>query len=162
VNEPHTASPQIPGWTPMPGLAWPKRSTLALGAMTSAVPCARLHARQMLWEWGYGEISAIAELVTSELVTNAVQSAQRRSEDSFPAQVVFLVSASVQRVRIEVWDSDPRLPQIRTGVTALDESGRGLQLVDALSSGRWGSERCPDGSKVVWAEITLEQGDEAP
>ena len=38
---------------------WPTRSatslgaaSLLLGALPSAVPCARLHARQVLWEWG--------------------------------------------------------------------------------------------------------------
>jgi hypothetical protein len=30
---------------------WPLRSFLELGAFPGAVPCARLHARQMLWEW---------------------------------------------------------------------------------------------------------------
>ena len=30
---------------------WPLRSFLELGALPSAVPCARLHARQVLWEW---------------------------------------------------------------------------------------------------------------
>jgi len=31
---------------------WPLRSYLELGALPSAVPCARLHAKQVLWEWG--------------------------------------------------------------------------------------------------------------
>jgi hypothetical protein len=30
---------------------WPLRSFLELGALPSAVPCARLHTRQLLWEW---------------------------------------------------------------------------------------------------------------
>jgi hypothetical protein len=30
---------------------WPLQSSLELGAFPGAVPCARLHARQMLWEW---------------------------------------------------------------------------------------------------------------
>ncbi len=31
---------------------WPLRSFLELGALPSAVPCARLHTRHLLWEWG--------------------------------------------------------------------------------------------------------------
>jgi hypothetical protein len=31
---------------------WPLRSYLELAALPGAVPCARLHARQVLWEWG--------------------------------------------------------------------------------------------------------------
>src|SRR6266567_3081009 len=30
---------------------WPYLSFLELGALPGAVPCARLHTRQMLWEW---------------------------------------------------------------------------------------------------------------
>ncbi len=30
---------------------WPLRESLELGALPGAVPCARLHARQILWEW---------------------------------------------------------------------------------------------------------------
>jgi len=37
---------------------WPKRSFLELGALPSAVPCARLHARQLTWEWGLDALSA--------------------------------------------------------------------------------------------------------
>jgi len=46
---------------------WPSRSQLELGALASAVPCARLHARQVLWEWGVGEQAETAELLVSEL-----------------------------------------------------------------------------------------------
>jgi hypothetical protein len=34
------------------GASWPLRSHLELGALPSAVPCARLHAKHVLWEWG--------------------------------------------------------------------------------------------------------------
>jgi hypothetical protein len=52
------------------------RSQLELGALASAVPCARLHARQVLWEWGAGELAETAELLVSELVTNGVKAEQ--------------------------------------------------------------------------------------
>jgi hypothetical protein len=31
--------------------AWPFSSYLELGALPGAVPCARLHVKQVLWEW---------------------------------------------------------------------------------------------------------------
>ena len=31
---------------------WALQDFLEFGALVSAVPCARLHARQVLWEWG--------------------------------------------------------------------------------------------------------------
>ena len=53
---------------------WPLRSFLELGALPSAVPCARLHARQLLWEWGlHTALGDSAELLVAEIVTNAIQ-----------------------------------------------------------------------------------------
>src|SRR6516162_10509968 len=55
--------------------AWPLQSFLELGAYPGAVPCARLHTRAVLWEWGLGP-GENAELVVSEIVTNAVQASR--------------------------------------------------------------------------------------
>ena len=55
---------------------WPLRSFLELGALPSAVPCARLHTRHLLWEWGLTGLTDSAELLVSEIVTNAVQITQ--------------------------------------------------------------------------------------
>ncbi len=38
---------------------WPLRDFLEYGALPSAVPSARLHARQIAWEWG---LSALARM----------------------------------------------------------------------------------------------------
>ena len=51
---------------------WPLRSSLVLGALSSAVPCACLHVRHVLWEWGLNSLAERAELLVSELVTSAV------------------------------------------------------------------------------------------
>ena len=51
---------------------WPLRTGLDLGPLPGAVPCARAHVRQVLWEWGHAELGDDAGLVVSELVTNAV------------------------------------------------------------------------------------------
>src|SRR5579872_687081 len=75
---------------------FPRRSSLGLGALPSAVPCARLHARQVLWEWG---LSEVAELLVSELVTNAVQAAQATVSD-MPVNV--RLSANRDRLLVEV------------------------------------------------------------
>ena len=81
-------------------------------------------------------------LLTSEVVTNAVLHA--RTE----AQLTVLVTTAA--VRVEVADGEPRRPVPR--VAAVDDtSGRGMQLVDALSS-RWGVDPTADG-KLVWFEV---------
>ena len=54
---------------------WPFRSSLELGALSSAVPCACLHVKHVLWEWGLNSLAERAELLVSELVTNAVTAA---------------------------------------------------------------------------------------
>src|SRR5215471_11949075 len=50
---------------------WPLRSFLELGAYPGAVPCARLHATAVMWEWGLS-IGESVELLVSEIVTNAI------------------------------------------------------------------------------------------
>jgi hypothetical protein len=105
-------------------------------------------------------ISDTAELVTSELVTNAamaVTDPEARLGNAQSAGGVPLVRlrllSDAARVVIEVWDTNP-LPPVVTQADADCESGRGLMLVDALCE-RWGWTT-PDGwcGKVVWAEIS--------
>src|SRR6266567_5818044 len=55
---------------------WPLRTSLELGALPGAVPCARLHTRQVLWEWGFAALVETIELIVSELVTNAIQASE--------------------------------------------------------------------------------------
>lgn len=127
---------------------WPLQSFLELGAFPCAVPCARLHARQMLWEWRLTGQSDIAELLISELVTNAVQISR---VDAQTTPVRLWVLADRTRVLILVWDSSP-LPPVRMSTSEDDENGRGLLLVETLST-RWDWYFPPqqNGGKVVWA-----------
>lgn len=52
---------------------WPLHDFLELGALPSAVPCARLHARHLLREWALVPLTDSVELIVSELTTNAIQ-----------------------------------------------------------------------------------------
>jgi hypothetical protein len=60
----------IPSFTPHRGHdtadQWPLQSFLELGPLPSAVPCARLHVQQLLWEWKLTDFSEPAELVVSD------------------------------------------------------------------------------------------------
>ncbi|HEV2370528.1 MAG TPA: ATP-binding protein [Streptosporangiaceae bacterium] len=130
---------------------WPLRSYLELGALPSAVPCARLHAKQVLWEWGLSDFSDKAELVLSELLTNAIQAS--RSDDHVLPVYVWL-SSDRSGLLIQVKDTIDR-PPTRTHADDQDESGRGLLIVDAVSM-QWGWHATEDQSgKVVWALIEL-------
>ena len=126
---------------------WPLQDFLELGALVSAVPCARLHARQVLREWGIGNLGGSAELLVTELITNAVRASREAGLDS--AVRLWLLSDSAQ-ILILVWDASPR-PPVLTEASDEAEHGRGLMLVDAVSE-QWGwYSREEDGGKFVWA-----------
>jgi GAF domain-containing protein len=88
-----------------------------------------------------------AELVVSELVTNAILHAT--------TPIVLTVTPAAATVRVEVRDSLRERP-IRTLVSTDAMTGRGIALVEALSH-RWGVEPVP-GGKLVWAELTATCG----
>ncbi len=109
---------------------WPLLSHLELGALPGAVACARLHARQVLWEWGLSAISEDAELLVSELVTNAAQ-ASPPAERIQP--VGLWLSSDRSRLLILVQDTSryPPEPTSRAGYD--DERGRGLLIRTAAA-----------------------------
>lgn len=130
---------------------WPLQDFLELGALAGAVPCARLHARQVLWEWGLGSLGESAELLVAELLTNAVKASRVMTQDS-PVRL-WLASDSSQ-VLILVWDASPQ-PPVRISTSGEAENGRGLMLVEAISE-HWGWYFSQDkGGKIVWAVIRL-------
>src|SRR5580704_9714485 len=56
-----------------PSVQWARRSYLELGALPTAVPCARGHARLVVGEWGLAAMAETIELLVSELVTNGLR-----------------------------------------------------------------------------------------
>jgi len=126
---------------------WPLQDFLELGALASAVPCARMHARQVLWEWGLGNLGDSAELLVAELVTNAVRASRDADRDS--AVRLWLLSDSAQILTL-VWDASPR-PPVLTDASEEAEHGRGLMLVEAVSEQRGWYSRGDDDGKFVWA-----------
>ena len=138
---------------------WPLRSYLQLGALPGAVPCARLHAKLVLWEWGLDRLVETAELLVSEIITNAVRAsaaaASGQDGEQWPGglpAVWFWLAADQQNALIQVWDRSEDAPQ-RHEADPDAETGRGLLLVDRLST-RWGTYT-PEGwsGKVVWAIV---------
>jgi anti-sigma regulatory factor (Ser/Thr protein kinase) len=127
---------------------WPLASSLEFGALATAVPCARLHTTVVLHEWGIGELADNAELVVSELVTNALKASQSMHEIR---PFALCLRSDYKRLIIEVWDHSPREPR-PAPEDGKDEGGRGLLVVEALST-RWGYQRTGYSAKVVWAEL---------
>lgn len=137
----------------MPG-DWPLRSHLELGALPGAVPCARLHTRQVLWEWSLDALADNAELVVSELFTNAV--AASRGLPNCPPVRLWLLSDR-QQLLILVGDASPQ-PPTRIDAAETAETGRGLLLVETLAT-QWGSYAAAGSAgKVTWALLTTQTG----
>lgn len=91
------------------------------------------------------------EVLTGEVVANAVTHTG--------ATCTVCVRWTGTRVRVEVTDADPR--PLTPSVPGPDaETGRGLQLVEALATA-WGYVTVPAG-KVVWFEVGPRTGSPDP
>jgi anti-sigma regulatory factor (Ser/Thr protein kinase) len=101
-----------------------------------------VHAVMEEWELPEDEL---AILLVSEVVSNALLHAQTDVR-------VVLDLRDDERLVVETWDQGPGRPEVRNP-TAWEERGRGLRLVETLSS-RWGWTFAP-GAKCVWFELPL-------
>lgn len=105
---------------------------------------ARRLAAEQLAEWGLDGLIDTAQLLVSEVVTNAVRHTA--------GPILLSLTQYPTALRCDVEDSDPETPQHKPGSEEA-ESGRGLVLLDALTMA-WGSRRTPDG-KSIWFELPL-------
>jgi PAS domain S-box-containing protein len=143
---------------------------------------ARRQARATLTRWGVPtEQADLACLLVSEVVTNVVLhttlpvrrrrrfvleptgtsgpppmwKAEPLPEELPPPpakQFTLRLRRGAAAVWVEVFDTDLRLPRIRSAEET-DEGGRGLYLVDQIAS-RWGSRPTKNG-KAVWFEMPI-------
>ncbi|MDN3029624.1 ATP-binding protein [Streptomyces sp. S.PB5] len=107
---------------------------------------ARLLVSAALHTWGTGELTEAGVQIVAELINNTIEHTRCRT-------VRVLVTRPTKRsVRIGVVDTCRDVPEVDRP-DQNSEGGRGLLLVDALSS-RWGYDRHRWG-KVVWAELEV-------
>jgi Histidine kinase-like ATPase domain len=131
----------------VPSGRWPLQSFRQLVPAPASVPAARRHTRQRLTTWGLGPLADPAELVVSELITNAVRAALALAE---PLPVRLSLASDRVRVAIGVWDGNPDPPLLARAADT-DEGGRGLCLVAAISAAwDWYPH---DNGKVVHAVL---------
>ncbi|MFJ6556639.1 SpoIIE family protein phosphatase [Streptomyces luteogriseus] len=119
-------------------------ATWELAADPALVGEVRASALRWLSGWGLDETAFAAELILSELITNAI----RHGAD--PIRVRLLYGRTLI---CEVSDASNTAPHLRRAAST-DEGGRGLFLVAQLSQS-WGTRYLPEG-KVIWAECGLE------
>ncbi|MEY9845445.1 SpoIIE family protein phosphatase [Streptacidiphilus sp. MAP5-3] len=112
----------------------------------AAVAPVRNACVKQLVEWGLEEISFSAELILSELITNAIRYGVA------PVRVRLLRDTGLV---CEVSDGSSTAPHLRWAATT-DEGGRGIFLVAQLAH-RWGTRYTASG-KVIWSEQPLTGG----
>ncbi|MER6126856.1 SpoIIE family protein phosphatase [Streptomyces sp. NPDC001795] len=109
----------------------------------AVVHSARNLVAQQLARWELHRLISDTELITSELVTNAIRHG---------AGPVSLRLIKHRQLTCEVSDASRSFPRL-CHTHSTDEYGRGILLVSQLSR-RWGC-RWTTGGKVVWAEQDL-------
>jgi serine phosphatase RsbU (regulator of sigma subunit)/anti-sigma regulatory factor (Ser/Thr protein kinase) len=115
-----------------------------LPADPAVVAEVRASAMRRMADWGLDETAFAAELILSELITNAIR------HGAGPIRVRLLYGRTLI---CEVSDVSNTAPHLRRAAST-DEGGRGLFLVAQLSQS-WGTRYLPEG-KVIWAECGLD------
>ncbi|WP_172383886.1 ATP-binding protein [Streptomyces sp. MNP-20] len=132
---------------PGPG-AEPWEYTLHIPRELCAVTVCRHTLRVILAVHGLGGVVDVAELLATELVSNAVRHTKG------PVSFRLLWADGV--LRIGAWDADPTPPAPTPRPAPLDlEDGRGLDLIRCCSD-TWGWHPLPkegDAGKYVWCEL---------
>ena len=134
----------------------PTRLQVRLAADAASVPAARRFVADGLTAWGEVKLIDAAELVASELSSNAALHAMAQ----FMHVTLERAAADAAGVRVAVEDDGPVgveavLPRTPAGEDLdwdeLDATGRGLSIV-AMLAGRWGVDETRRG-KRVWADL---------
>lgn len=95
--------------------------------------------------WGLTELTDVAQLCVTELVTNVL------THVGPGTPTTLAVSMAGTHLRIEIHDPDARALPTLLAATDGDESGRGMAIIDTVTD-RWGVILRAD-SKVTWCEL---------
>lgn len=125
------------------GIADEDVATWRLALDPSEVSRARDLTGHQLRTWSRDALAETAELLVSEVVTNAVR-------HSRGGRVDLRLVRSGPTLICEVEDDDPTLPTLLNAGPG-DEFGRGLRIVSVLAK-EWGTSRMASG-KTVWFEL---------
>jgi Histidine kinase-like ATPase domain len=150
------ASP--PQFLPVPSAWWetPAVTSRALSPVPEEARTARQFVRELLTCWGLDYLSDDAELIIAELVGNAVRHGLRSGPQIMHVgrEVPVLRLCLLRRigeVMLAVTDPSDEAPAPKAP-SADGESGRGLQIVGALSY-VWGWSPIEGNGKAVWAVL---------
>ena len=125
------------------------RASIDVPASAQGPAAARRVVAALLPVWELPDLSDDAQLVVSEIVTNAYQHAP--GTDSFELELV----RREHGVRIALADGNAVRPVIAELKAQNQPHGRGMAIVAALASG-WGAED-HHGGKRVWVDLDRER-----
>lgn len=150
------ASP--PQFLPVPSAWWdtPAVTSRSLSPAPEEARTARQFVRELLSYWGLGYLADDAELIIAELVGNAIRHGLRTAPSviALGSQAPALRLCLLRRmgeVMVAVTDPSGEAPAPQAA-SADGESGRGLQIVGALSH-IWGWSPLEGNGKAVWAVL---------
>jgi anti-sigma regulatory factor (Ser/Thr protein kinase) len=151
----------MPRLLPVPSAWWetPAVTSRALSARPEEARTARRFVRELLTCWGLETLADDAEMIVDELVVNAVLHGTRSRLLNGNPSLTVLRLCMLRRageVMLAVIDPGNETPVPREPDWA-GESGRGLQIVGALSH-VWGWSPIAGHGKAVWAVLLDPQG----
>ncbi|HEV2640483.1 MAG TPA: SpoIIE family protein phosphatase [Actinocrinis sp.] len=121
-----------------------RMATWTLNSAPTIAAQGRALVRDQLADWHLDGLADTAELLVSELVTNALRYGR--------GDIGLRLLRNATSLVCEISDGLESAPRLRT-VHYSDEGGRGLYLVDQMSQ-RWGT-RTTNHGKIVWFELPL-------
>ncbi|MFF9646181.1 ATP-binding protein [Kitasatospora aureofaciens] len=124
-----------------------RRITMFVWPETQCVRSVRRAVKAILGYWGIAHLADDAELLTTELLTNAIR--HTGGEQS----VRVTIAAGQRWLSIDVRDCSASAPRPHRP-TACEESGRGLLLIERIA-GSWTYRFHPDGTKTVSCRLPL-------
>jgi anti-sigma regulatory factor (Ser/Thr protein kinase) len=153
------ARQRTPGLASTDWTCFPRAAQRTPGIDTKSVGTARDFCLSTMRRWGAQDRGDDVAVVVSELLTNALRHAvpQARTGSGPAARSRWPVRLGLVQpghfVLCAVADPSPRLPEPKEP-DYLDESGRGLHVISALSD-RWGCTAPTETGKVVWALFSV-------
>jgi anti-sigma regulatory factor (Ser/Thr protein kinase) len=134
-----------PGTEPLGGHR--RRITAFVPPQPECVRQVRRMVTAMLRHWELEHLAHDAQLLATELLTNAM----RQADDGHPIR--FTLAHDQRWLSIDVRDRAPGVPRAREASTD-QEGGRGLLLVQHIA-GSWLCRPHPDGTKTVSCRLPL-------
>ncbi|MFD8236623.1 ATP-binding protein [Streptomyces sp. NPDC059696] len=156
---PFGAPPSVPTTLPQFSGALSASAVLRVECSREGFARARSFTRDTLHDWSLDHRCDDATLVITELTANAATHAVPRSPGAPEIRLGFLLDPG--HLLVTVSDPDDHPPVFAPTGVALEEHGRGLCIVDALSE-EWGWTPSPPEGKTVWARLATRSATPCP